>query len=75
MLSFYSYAAFANASLICKCLHGQAPQTLCDMVQPLQAWCPLEILLQEIVRYRTEKRPFVRPPSQLREPRHGIAAH
>ena len=31
MLSFDNYIAFANANLIHKCLHGQAPQALCDM--------------------------------------------
>ncbi len=30
------FITFANASLICKCLHGQAPQAFCNMVQLFQ---------------------------------------
>ena len=37
MLSFDNYIASSNINLIYKCLHGQAPQVLCDLVQPMQA--------------------------------------
>ena len=37
MMSFDNYIALSNINLIYKCLHGQAPQVLCDLTQPIQA--------------------------------------
>ena len=36
VLSFDNYIASSNINLIYKRLHGQAPQVLCDLVQPMQ---------------------------------------
>lgn len=36
MLSFDNYIALSNVILVHKCLHGQAPQMLCEHIQPIQ---------------------------------------
>lgn len=36
MLSFHNYIALSNVILVHKCLHGKAPQLLCDNIQPIQ---------------------------------------
>ena len=37
MLSFDNYIALSYINITDKCLHGQAPQALCDLIQAMQA--------------------------------------